>query len=84
MARMSRTTIMADDALLEQLRAIAKQEGISLGQVIRQGLEWRVLQRRRCPPSFIGAVESDDGPGDTAERAEEILTEYFRSDDTHM
>lgn len=84
MPRMSRTTIMADDALLEQLRTIAKQEGISLGQVIRQGLEWRVSQRRRCPPSFIGAVESDDGPGDTAERAEEILTEYFRSDDTHM
>ena len=84
MTRMSRTTIMADDALLEQLRAIAKHEGISLGEVMRQGLEWRALQRRRGPPSFIGTVESDDGPGDTAERAEEILLEYFRSDDAHM
>ena len=36
MARMSRTTIMADDALLDELRAIAKEEGISLGEVIRE------------------------------------------------
>lgn len=85
MARMSRTTIMADDALLDQLREIAHEEGISLGAVIRQGLEWRVkMRRRRGPPSFIGAIESDDGPGDTAERAEELLAEYFRSHDTSV
>lgn len=74
MAKMSRTTIMAPDNLLEQLRAIAREEGVSLGEVIRQGLEWRALRRhRRRPPSFIGAVASDEGPDDTAERAEEIL-----------
>ncbi len=72
MARMSRTTIMADDALLDRLRAIAKEEGVSLGEVIREGLEWRVRTRRRVP-SFVGAVERDSGPGDTAERAEQIL-----------
>lgn len=83
MARMSRTTIMAPDDLLDQLRAIAKEEGISLGEVIRQALETRAHARRRTP-SFIGAVESDDGPGDTAERAEEILVEYFRSRDAHL
>ena len=37
MARMSRTTIMADDALLDELREIAAEEGISLGAVIRHG-----------------------------------------------
>lgn len=72
MARMSRTTIMADDELLDGLRAIAKQEGVSLAEVIREGLEWRVRTRRRVP-SFIGAVARDSGPGDTAERAEQIL-----------
>lgn len=82
--KMSRTTIMADDALLDQLRTIAREEGISLGEVIRQGLEWRALQRRRGPPSFIGAIASDDGPGDTAERVDEILAEYFRTHDAHM
>ena len=55
MARMSRTTIMADDRLLDELREIAEEEGISLGEVIRQGLEWRAKTRRRVP-SFIGKL----------------------------
>ena len=59
---MSRTTIMADDALLDELRAIAAEEGISLGEVIRQGLEWRAKTRRRVP-SFIGKLPL---PGDQA------------------
>lgn len=75
MARMSRTTIMASDELLEQLREIARTEGVSLGEVIRQGLEWRARTRRRLP-SFVGAIES--GYTDTAERAEELIAEYIR------
>jgi hypothetical protein len=63
---------MAPDELLDELRTIAKQEGVSLGEVIRQGLEWRARTRRRVP-SFIGAVASGDGPHDTAARDEEIL-----------
>ena len=49
MARMSRTTIMADDALLDELREIAAEEGVSLGEVIRQGLEWRAKTRPARP-----------------------------------
>ena len=78
MAKMVRTTIMADGELLEQLRAIAKDEGISLGEVIRQALEWRVQTRRR-PPSFLRPraphVEPTD---DAASRADEIILEYVR------
>ena len=74
MARMSRTTIMADDALLDQLREIAEEEGISLGEVIRQGLEWRAKTRRRVP-SFIGAVAS--GHSDTSERVDELIAEFI-------
>lgn len=70
--KMTRTTIMADDARLNELRAIAKEEGISLGAVIRQGLELRARSRRRRP-RFIGAFASGDGPHDTAARHEEIL-----------
>lgn len=72
MARMTRTTIMADDVLLDQLRAIAREEGISLGAVIREGLEWRARLRGR-PPRFVGAFSSGDAPHDTAARHEEIL-----------
>ena len=77
MARMSRTTIMAPDDLLDELRRIAKEDGVSLGEVIRQGLELRAGERRRRPPSFIGAVESD-GHGDTSRRVDELVAEYLR------
>ena len=70
--KMSRTTVMADDLLLDQLRAIARNDGVSLGEVIRQGLELRVKMTRR-PPSFIGAVTSPGGPHDFASRVKEIL-----------
>jgi Ribbon-helix-helix protein, copG family len=75
---MRRTTIMAEEDLLEQLRQIARDEGISLGEVIRQGLEWRIRTRRRVP-SFIGAVASE-GVKD-ASRDEEIILEYVREKD---
>ncbi len=75
MARMSRTTILADDKLLDELREIAAEDGISLGEVIRQGLEWRAKTRRRVP-SFIGAVAS--GHSDTSARVDELIAEYIR------
>lgn len=78
MARMRRTTIMADDALLEQLRAIAKTEGVSLGEVIRQGLEWRAATHPRRRPGFIGAFASGEEGHDTAARHEEILYGWKR------
>lgn len=80
MAKMVRTTIVADDALLDELRAIAKSEGISLAEVIRQGLEWRIRTRRRIP-SFVGAVSSEGGPRDTASRDEELILGYVREQD---
>ena len=81
MAKMVRTSIMADGELLAQLRSIAKDEGISLGEVIRQGLDWRVQTRRR-PPSFLRPrtprVEPTD---DAASRDEEIILEWVRKKD---
>ena len=82
MARMSRTTIMADDALLDELRAIAEEEGISLGEVIRQGLEWRAKTRRRVP-SFIGKLPLPahlpaGPPSFIARNDEELIEQYIR------
>ncbi len=68
---------MADRELIDELRAIAKEEGISLGEVIREGLEWRVRFRRR-PPSFIGAIGNEDGViTDDASRVDELVAEYL-------
>lgn len=53
---------MADDALLDELREIAAEEGVSLGEVIRQGLEWRAKTRRRIP-SFVGMLPLPHDPG---------------------
>lgn len=78
MAKMVRTTIMADPALVAELRSIARDEGISLGEVIRQGMEWRAKTRRRVP-SFIGAVASTE-PTD-ARHEEEIILEHVRAKD---
>jgi hypothetical protein len=79
---MRRTTIMADEELLTQLRDIARAENLSLGEVIRQGLEWRVKTRRRIP-SFLAKVPRPTGPptSDAARRADEYISEYFREQD---
>ncbi len=69
---MTRTSIVADDALLDRLRAIADAEQKSLGAVIREGLELRASQSR---PSWIGAFAS--GHTDTSERVDEIIHEWL-------
>jgi hypothetical protein len=68
---MKRTTVMADEAVLDRLQTIARREGVSLAEVIRQGLELRANQERRKPKSF-GAGASTEPPFDTARRAGEI------------
>ncbi len=69
---------MADDRLLDQLRAIALDEQVSLAEVIREGLEWRVRTRRRVP-SFIGATATGEPGHATGSRAEEAIADYLRA-----
>lgn len=65
---------MADDALLDRLRSIARAEGISLAEVIRQGMQLRA-QRTRPPLTFIGSFSS--GYTDTSQRVDEIIHEHL-------
>jgi Ribbon-helix-helix protein, copG family len=75
---MKRTTIMADEKLLKELRAVARLEGVSLAEVIRQGLEWRLRTRRRIP-SFLDKLPEPSGiTENTAARDEEIIADYVR------
>ena len=68
---MKRTTIMAPEELLDQLRAIADDEGISLGEAIRQGLELRAAQHCRRP-RFIASGRSTERPHDAGRRAGDL------------
>jgi metal-responsive CopG/Arc/MetJ family transcriptional regulator len=71
--RMKRTTIFADEGLLDSLKRIAAKENTSLSATIRRALEEYVArqQDKRPLPSFVGIGES--GRRDVAARAEELL-----------
>ena len=70
---MKRTTIFADEELLNTLKHIADEEGISIAETIRQALDRFVAQRQRSRKqlSFVGIGRS--GRKDISERCEELL-----------
>jgi len=70
---MKRTTIFANEELLNALKHIADEEGISIAETIRQALDRFVSQRQKSKKqlSFIGIGRS--GRQDVSERFEELL-----------
>ncbi len=70
---MKRTTIFADENLLNAIKQIAEEEGISIAETIRKALDRFVVQRQKSlkQPSFIGIGRS--GRKDVSERCEELL-----------
>lgn len=68
---MRRTTIMADDSLLDRLRAIARDEGTSLAEIIREGMELRA-QRGRPAMTFVGSISTGRPGHRTAEGASDL------------
>lgn len=70
---MKRTTIFADESLLNALQELARKEGTNLSAIIRVALEEFVGRRRGSQPlpSFLGIGRS--GRKDVSERAEELL-----------
>jgi hypothetical protein len=81
MTRMVRTTIMADRELIDALRAIARREQISLGEVIRQGLEWRASTQRRIPSFLDNRPRGTGAIDDAAARDEELIIEWVKDRD---
>ena len=65
---------MADDDLLDRLRAIARDEGVSLAEVIREGMELRA-QGGRPRVTFIGIGRSGRRGHRTAEKAGDLRFE---------
>jgi hypothetical protein len=75
---MKRTTIMADEGTLLELKAIAQWQGKSTFQVIREALAEYVVTHRadgryKNPLLALAGLGESSGETDVSERAEEIL-----------
>jgi metal-responsive CopG/Arc/MetJ family transcriptional regulator len=70
---MRRTTIFAEDDLLNEIKDFAKQEKRSVAELIRDALDQYIQTKRKPvqPLSFIGIGES--GRDDISEKHEELL-----------
>ena len=60
---MVRTTVMADQIVMERLKALAAERGVSLSILIREALEEKAGEYRP-KPSFMGMLDS--GSTDTS------------------
>jgi hypothetical protein len=69
---MRRTSILVDPQVMTELERLARRAGKPTAHLIREAMERYVTERRqpRELPGFVGIAR---GPGDVAERAEEIL-----------
>jgi hypothetical protein len=70
---MKRTTVYLPDELKQGLERVARAEGRSEAQLIREGVE-RVIERLSAPRPRIPLFESDDPT--LAERVEELLVGF--------
>jgi hypothetical protein len=60
---MERTTIMAEEHVLDRLRALARDRGVSFAEVVREALDEKAAEFRPRPRS-LGVADS--GRGDIA------------------
>lgn len=63
MAAHMKTTIEIADALLEQAKAVAAEEGTTVRALVESGLRWRVEERHARYGTFVLADESVPGEG---------------------
>lgn len=71
---MKRTTVFLEEGLLRRAQQVARREGWSFAQLVREALAQYLAGGRlgkRKLPSFVGMFAS--GHTDTAARAEELL-----------
>lgn len=76
---MRRTTIVADEDLLMEIKQVARAEGRSASELIREALEQYIRTKRAKDgrvPSFVGLGKS--GRSDISERIDELLWEERR------
>jgi metal-responsive CopG/Arc/MetJ family transcriptional regulator len=70
---MKRTTIFADDALLDEVKQASARQNKSVAQFIREALETHVARQRPAENRFAFMGKYKSGRPDVAERHEELL-----------
>lgn len=71
---MKRTTIVADEGLLLEIKQLAEEENHSVSEVIQEALREYVASRRQARRGMISFLASGkSGCTDVSEKAEEIL-----------
>jgi len=70
---MKRTTIFADDGLLNELKSLSAEENRSVADIVREAMEEYLVRKRQDGRklSFVGI--GDSGRRDVAERHEKLL-----------
>jgi metal-responsive CopG/Arc/MetJ family transcriptional regulator len=70
---MRRTTIFAEDSLLNEMKHLASQEKKSVAEVVREAMEQYIASKQKPARklSLIGIGESDRT--DVSEKSEELL-----------
>lgn len=70
---MRRTTIFADDNLINEIKEISKEENRSVAEIVREAMQNYIKQKRykKKKLSFIGI--GDSGRRNIAEKHEELL-----------
>lgn len=68
---MERTTIVADERVLERLRALAHDRGVSFAEVVREALETKAGEFRPTPRS-IGIASSGGADVASTEATEPV------------
>jgi metal-responsive CopG/Arc/MetJ family transcriptional regulator len=70
---MKRTTIFADESLIEEIKEISREEKRSVADIVREAMQIYISQKRhgKRKISFIGI--GDSGRKDIAEKHEELL-----------
>jgi metal-responsive CopG/Arc/MetJ family transcriptional regulator len=70
---MKRTTIFADDGLLNELKSLSAEENRSVADIVREAMEEYVKRKRKAVRKFSFVGIGDSGRRHVAEEHERLL-----------
>lgn len=70
---MKRTTIFADESLINEIKDISKEENRSVAEIIREAMEKYIHQKRRSKKKLSFTGVNNSGRKDIAETHENLL-----------
>jgi metal-responsive CopG/Arc/MetJ family transcriptional regulator len=70
---MKRTTIFADDGLLNELKSLSVEENRSVAEIVREAMEGYVKRKRKAGRKFSFVGIGNSGRRNVAEEHERLL-----------